>query len=513
MTATSILFPEELNRDGVWEGLSEPDFFVDLNLDQIVRTITASREDEYHLRVFFYLPLPNVDAVLYRQEVMQDLENEALFESVKEFSQKMHLVRLHLNLSGKLYYKYNKEGWFLEAVATYCEAVAKFAQDLSSMEIKSRGFKSFREYLLSYVQSGRFRTLRDTAKKLKDDLSMVRYCLLINGGQVKVRRYASEADYSAEIERVFAKFKQHAVKDYRVQYSTGVDMNHVEARIIELVAKLFPEVFSHLEKYCAENADFLDDTVAAFDREVQFYMAYLEYIASFRGRGLSFCYPEISDTCKEIYDYEGFDLALAYQLMIEGKSVVCNDFFLQGKERVLLVSGPNQGGKTTFARTFGQLHYLASLGCPVPGRKACLFLADRIFTHFEREEDIRNLRGKLQDDLVRMHSILTQATKRSIIIVNEIFNSTTLHDAVFLSTQIMQQILELDALCVWVTFVVELASLDERIVSMVSTVHPDDPGLRTYKILRKPADGLAFALFIAEKYRLTRDKIKERIQT
>lgn len=512
MTFHSILF-ERTEEDSIKkETLEAPDFFVDLNLDQIIDAITAGKQ-EYNLKPFFYTSLNDIDAIKYRHEIMLDLENKILFENIKSFAQRMRAMREHLAQKDKLYYKYQKESWFLDAVEIYCDAVNCLVHDLTLVDLKSRGFLAFREYLTNYTNSDRFTSLLAETKKLKDDLSTVKYCLLIKGNRINVSKYESEIDYSVEVEKTFEKFKQGAVKDYRVKFLDLPDMNHVEAGVLDLVAKLYPDIFLNLDNYCTKNSNYLDETIAVFDREIQFYIAYLEYVAIFKRAGLKFCYPQISDKCKEVYNYEGFDLALAYKLINENSTVVCNDFYLKGKERIFVVTGPNQGGKTTFARTFGQLHYLASLGCPVPGSQAQLFLYDRLFTHFEREENIKDLRGKLEDELIRIHHILNQATSNSIIIINEIFTSTTLKDAIFLSKKIMEKIIQLDLLCVWVTFIYELASMSEKTVSMISTVVPENPALRTYKILRKPPDGLSYALSIAEKYRLTYDCLKERIKS
>jgi DNA mismatch repair protein MutS len=508
----SILFARREDRLSA-QGADAPAFFPDLNLGQVVDAVTSGWT-EYDLKPFFYFSLNRVDTIRYRHEVFQDLENPTALEHIRSFARHMHDVRVYLALVRKLHDRFHRERWFLHAVEIYRDAVKQLAANLAAAPLKSRGLCSFRDYLTAYVAGPYFTSLCDEAQKLTADLSAVSYRVLLRAGSFTVCNFEWEADYSAEIERTFEKFKQGAVKDYKVDFrSTPEDMNHIEAKILEFVARLNPEPFTRLVDFYARHAGFLDEAMAAFDREVHFYVAYLEHLERFKRAGLRFCYPQLSATSKEVCNYEGFDLALAHKLIHGNSSIVCNDFFLKRDERAIIVTGPNQGGKTTFARTFGQLHHLASLGCPVPGRKARLFLFDHLFTHFEREEKVENLRGKLEDDLARIHAALKQATPRSVFIMNEIFTSTTIQDQIFLSRKIIERITELDLLCVWVTFIDELASFGPQTVSMVSTIVPENPALRTFRIERRPADGLAYAMAIAEKHRLTHDHIRERMKS
>jgi DNA mismatch repair ATPase MutS len=477
-----------------------------LNLDQIIDPILSAKK-EFELEPFFYAPLQDAEIVAYRQDVMRELTNSGLRTLLTDFSMTvydigkyMNTIRSALASGDRWHNNYLTRGHMLDYADKYCRAVFALTDALSGLTLHSGGLRGFAEYIASYHRSDSFTGLSGRVKQLRDSFSTVHYCMLIKNGVIRVRKYEGQADHSAQILEKFEKFRQGDVKDYRHKLFDDSHAAHVEAAVLDMVAGLYKDIFADLNDFCSKYFRFEDETLLRFSREIQFYISWLEYIAPLRGAGLPFCYPALCGGAEHLYAVDCFDLALA---QVEQGNTVVNDFTLDAPERIIVVTGPNQGGKTTFARAFGQIHYLASLGLCVPGREAAVLLFDNILTHFGREEDLSTLNGKLQDDLVRLRALLDRATNKSVVIINEIFASTTLSDALLLGGYMMDAFAALGAPVMAVTFLDELASHGPETVSMMSTVSEDDPVKRTFKIIRKPPDGLAYAIHIAGKHGLT----------
>ena len=360
----SVLTPPSECADAS-EASEAPAFFRDLNLDQIVASILLGKQ-EYNLAPFFHRPLRTVEAVEYRQEVMRDLEDRSRFDAIDEFANGQRSVRDQVGQAAKLYYKHQKLAWSRDAIELYCKSVERLLSALGASPPRSAGLTGFLAYLDAYVASSPFQQLKQDAASIKSKLASIRYTLLIGGSSITVAAYDDAPDYGAEIQADFEKFRQGAAADHIFKFAYFDQMNHIEAGVLERVARLFPEPFAELEGYVLRNASFLDPVVARFDREIQFYIAYLAHMRRIGAAGLPFSYPKVSMQKKEENVSQCYDLALAQSFLDTNDKVVTNDYFLHGRERIIIVSGPNQGGKTTFARTFGQLHYLGAIGCPVP---------------------------------------------------------------------------------------------------------------------------------------------------
>jgi DNA mismatch repair protein MutS len=447
--AWSVLFCD-LDAAADADRAQEPPFFADLNLDQIVGGVIARREP-YDLQRFFYLPLRDPDAITFRQEVFAELERpevHALMSAFAEQELTAHYERQRraMRQPSQGFAHYHVLRGFLNAVLAYCTAVERLTDGLARLRVRSRGLAGLCEYLEDYRDGPRFAGLRDQARALDEELDQVRYTFLLKGSRITVGPFDEQPDYSAQIAGTFARFRQGAPsaeeseqRDWETYSAIGV---------LHLVAKVYPELFARLEEFCARHGDYLDATIRVLERELQFYLSYLDYIRPLRERGLCFSYPATSCREKAESALDTFDLALAVRLTREEESVVCNDLRLDAGERILVITGPNNGGKTTLARTVGQLHHLARLGCPVPGRRVRLFVCDQILTHFERREELENLTGRLHGELRRLHAALLAATPDSVFVLNEMFSSTTAQDALFLSREILGMVAELDALCV-----------------------------------------------------------------
>ncbi|MGH8149026.1 MAG: MutS-related protein [Steroidobacteraceae bacterium] len=148
-----------------------------------------------------------------------------------------------------------------------------------------------------------------------------------------------------------------------------------------------------------------------------------------------------------------YDVALA--LSMDGP-VVGNDVRADGK-RLMVITGANRGGKTTFLRSLGQAQLMMQCGLCVPAQSYRASLAARVFTHFKREEDPGLTMGKLDEELKRMSDLIERVTAGSLLLCNESFASTNEREGSEIARQIVGAAVEAGVRVVFVTHLYDFA--------------------------------------------------------
>ncbi|HTW77278.1 MAG TPA: DNA mismatch repair protein MutS [Thermoplasmata archaeon] len=203
--------------------------------------------------------------------------------------------------------------------------------------------------------------------------------------------------------------------------------------------------------------------------ELAFYLGAMNLETALRARGGLVARPDPRPEDPVAWSAEGlYDAGLALRSSVP---VVPNDLAADGK-RLVVITGANQGGKSTFLRALGLAQMLLQAGLFVPARRFRASLAPSIATHFPREEDPTMVRGRLDDELQRMNRATGSLHRHSLLLSNESFASTNEREGSEIAIEVVRALVDSGVRVVAVTHLYEFAG------SLRSADRPDAVFLR-----------------------------------
>ena len=189
-------------------------------------------------------------------------------------------------------------------------------------------------------------------------------------------------------------------------------------------------------------------------------IAELDVLSTFSERAatLDFCAPQFSDD-ETIRIEEGRHPVVEAQV----ERFTPNDTELHDKRRMLLITGPNMGGKSTYMRQVAIIALLSHVGCFVPAKTAILGQIDRIFTRIGASDDLASGRSTFMVEMTEAANILNNATNKSLVLVDEIGRGTSTFDGLALAHAIACHLLEKNgSYTLFATHYFELTRLSEQ---------------------------------------------------
>jgi DNA mismatch repair ATPase MutS len=191
---------------------------------------------------------------------------------------------------------------------------------------------------------------------------------------------------------------------------------------------------------------------------------------------------------------------------------------------ILILTGPNQGGKTTYMQGTGIVQVLAQVGCYVPGTEASISPVDHLLTHFQLEEKPETDTGRLGEEAMRLGKIFEQVTRLSFVLMNESLSSTSFSESLYLAQDMVRILRRVGARVIYSTHLHELAnrvdelnrsvSGDSKVISVVSSpVDTDLQAIRecveyTFKVEMRPPLGQSYAREIAARYGISYEQLE-----
>jgi DNA mismatch repair ATPase MutS len=204
----------------------------------------------------------------------------------------------------------------------------------------------------------------------------------------------------------------------------------------------------------AQSTEHILSFFAMLRTELAFYVGCLNLRGRIARKGEPLSFPLPVAAALRRHTFAGlYDVCLSLSME---RQVVGNEADADGKELVI-ITGANQGGKSTFLRSIGVAQLMMQCGMFVPARSLCANLACGIFTHYRREEDAAMESGKLDEELGRMSDIADAVGPNALVLFNESFAATNEREGAEIARQIVAALAEKRIKVFFVTHLYEFA--------------------------------------------------------
>jgi DNA mismatch repair protein MutS len=311
-------------------------------------------------------------------------------------------------------------------------------------------------------------------------------------------------------------YRAEAERSYSAEHALYRDLSHTLEQVVA-------PIMAVLDRY----KQLSSRTLAALEPELAFFLGAARLITRLRASGLALCRPEVAPVAARRCQLVGaYCLDLALRLLGQGDAaappIVANEVCFDDEARLLLLTGPNSGGKTTYTRTIGQAQVLFQAGLWVPGERASISPVDGVYSHFATAERPDQEGGRLAEELMRLAAIFQAATPQSLLLLNEPFTSTDYAAARTLARDLLAGLRLLGARALCVTHMHEVVeeavpvgasySGVASLVAGVSDASSDAAPVPTFRVARGRPQPLGYARELARRYGLSREQIAQTLR-
>jgi len=232
----------------------------------------------------------------------------------------------------------------------------------------------------------------------------------------------------------------------------------------------------------AQSVDHVLSFFTALRDELAFYVACLNLHEQLAGKGGPECFPMPTEAAERVLSARGlYEPCLS--LRLDGRTTG-NDLGADGKF-LIMITGANQGGKTTFLRSVGVAQLMMQAGMFVAAESFSASVVRGMFTHFKREEDATMASGKLDEELRRMSDIADQISPDCLLLCNESFAATNEREGSQIAREVVRAMMDGAIIVLFVTHLFDLGhSLYERPpgAALFLRAQRDSGGHRSYRL-------------------------------